>query len=118
MQNSLGLPELDSAPEPDLAWAARRDYCRSRPTAADVLVVVEVAESSLKYDCGEKADLYAAAGIADYWVINLLDRVVEVRRDPAAGRYRTLRTLSGTQEISPLAVPQVVLVPATLWPSE
>ena len=66
VQNSIGLPALQSAPEPDIAWVVERDYSRGRPTAADVLLVIEVAESSLKNDIGEKADLYAAAGIADY----------------------------------------------------
>jgi Uma2 family endonuclease len=65
VQNSIGLPELESAPEPDLAWGARRDYSQGRPAAKDVLLVIEVAESSLAYDHGEKADLYAAARIAD-----------------------------------------------------
>jgi Uma2 family endonuclease len=66
VQNSIGLPALQSAPEPDIAWVVERDYSRGRPTAADVLLGIEVAESSLKNDIGEKADLYAAAGIADY----------------------------------------------------
>jgi len=115
VQNSIGLPSLESAPEPDLAWVARRDYSRSRPTAEDVLLVIEVAESSLPYDCGEKAELYAAAGIADYWVVNLLERRVEVRRDPAGGRYRMLHTCTGDEELRPLAVPEVVLRPSSLW---
>lgn len=115
VQNSIGLPELESAPEPDLAWVARRDYSQARPTAADVLLVIEVSESSLRYDCGEKADLYAEAGIRDYWVINLPERCVEVRRDPAAGRYRSLQTFGGQQEVRPLAMPEVVLKPTLLW---
>lgn len=117
VQNSIGLPELESAPEPDLAWVARRDYSRARPVAADVLLVVEVAESSLAYDCGEKADLYAAAAIADYWVVNLVDRTIEVRRDPAAGAFRSLKTFAGDDELRPLAVPGLRLRPASLWPS-
>jgi Uma2 family endonuclease len=112
VQNSIGLPELESAPEPDLAWVARRDYSLARPTGKDVLLVIEVAESSLAYDCGEKADLYAAAGIADYWMVNLPDRSVEVRRDPGRGRYRSLKTYAGDDEIHSLAFPQVVLQPA------
>ena len=67
VQNSIGLPSLESAPEPDIAWVARRDYSHGRPTAEDVLLIVEVAESSLAYDCGEKAELYAQAGIADLY---------------------------------------------------
>jgi Uma2 family endonuclease len=115
IQNSIGLPGLESAPEPDIVWAVRRDYSRGRPTSEDVLLVIEVAESSLKYDCGEKADLYAEAGIADYWVVNLPDRSIEVRRDPAAGRYRTLQTHRGDTELRPLRVPEIVLHPSRLW---
>jgi len=117
VQNSIGLPETESAPEPDLAWVVQRDYSQGRPGAADVLLVIEVAESSLAYDCGEKADLYAAAGIADYWVVNLPDRSVEVRRDPGTGRYRSLQTHTGDDEVRPLAVPEIGLRPSMLWPT-
>jgi len=115
VQNSIGLPALESAPEPDLAWVARRNYSRGRPKAKDVLLVIEVAESSLDYDCGEKAALYAEAGIRDYWVVNLVERVVEVRRDPAEGGYRTITRHSGDDEIRPLAMPEVVFRPSMLW---
>jgi len=116
-QNSIGLLPLESAPEPDLAWVARRDYSHGRPTAADVLLVIEVAESSLKYDTGEKADLYAEAGIADYWVVNLVERTIEVRRDPAGGRFQGLRTFAGEDEVRPLAAPEMVLCPSMFWRS-
>ena len=117
-QNSIGLPELESAPEPDVAWVARRDYSKGRPTAADVLLVIEVAESSLRYDSGEKADLYAEAGIADYWVVNVAERCVEVRRTPGAGRYHSLSTYTDDEEIRPLSFPDAVLRPAMLWQPE
>ncbi len=115
VQNSIGLLCLESAPEPDIAWVARRDYSQGRPTEKDVLLVIEVAESSLQYDCGEKADLYAAAGVADYWVVNLPGRSIEVRRDPAEGRYRSVQTHTSDDEVRPLLVPEVVLRPSMLW---
>jgi Uma2 family endonuclease len=115
VQNSIGLPELGSAPEPDIAWVARRDFTHGRPKPADVLLVIEVAESSLSYDRGEKADLYAAAGIADYWVVNLPEQSIEVRRDPANGRYRTLRTYTADEELRPLCAAEIALRPAMLW---
>ena len=62
VQNSVGLTELDSAPQPDVALVNERDYRAHRPGPEDVLLVIEVADSSLDYDRGEKADLYAAAG--------------------------------------------------------
>lgn len=116
VQNSIGLPALDSAPEPDVAWVRRRRYSRRRPTAADVLLVIEVADTSLDYDTGEKAALYAAEGIQDYWVVNLPEQCVEVRRDPTGGRYQTLSRHSGDDEVRPLAVPEVALSPSLLRP--
>ena len=116
VQHSIGFPELQSAPQPDVAWVARRDYSRGRPTAEDVLLVVEVAESSLPYDTGEKAELYAAGDIQDYWVVSIPDRSIEVRRDPGSGRYRSLATFTGDDEVRPLAVPEIALRPSQLWP--
>lgn len=117
VQNSIGFPPFDSAPEPDLVWVVKRSYRRGRPTAGDVLLVIEIADSSLRYDCGEKAALYAAAGIADYWVVNVPDRLIEVRRDPEQDGYRSIRAFRGEEEIQPLAVPGIVLRPTMLWPA-
>jgi Uma2 family endonuclease len=117
IQNSIGIPELESAPEPDIAWVVERDYSQGRPTSNDVLLVIEVADSSLAYDTGEKADLYAGAGVTDYWVVDIPHRWIEVRRNPAAGRFRTLNTYAGNDEIHPLAVPEAALRPSMLWDS-
>jgi Uma2 family endonuclease len=115
VQSSIGLPQLESAPEPDLAWVTSRSYRTGRPTAADVLLVIEVAESSLEYDRGEKAQLYAGAGISDHWIVNVREQTIEVHRDPQAGRYRSIETHSGQSEIRPLAVPTLAFRPSTLW---
>jgi len=115
VQNSIGLPGLDSAPEPDLVWVARRDYSHGRPNANDVLLIIEVAESSLAFDSGEKADLYAAAGIPEYWVVDVVGQSIEFRRDPVDGCYRNLRTYSHDDELRPLRMPQICLKPASLW---
>lgn len=115
VQDSIGLPALESAPEPDIAWVARRNYSRSRPSPQDVLLVIEVAESSLAYDTGEKADLYAVAGIGDYWVVDLAAHHIEVRRDPHDGHYRSLTIYTGQSPIHPLHFPRIALHPGTLW---
>ena len=94
---------------------AVRDYSRGRPLAEYVLLVVEVADSSLAFDAGEKADLYAAAGIADYWVVNVAAHSIEVHRQPEAGRYQSVIDFSGQDELRPLLMPQVSLRPASLW---
>ena len=88
-QMPIGLAD-DSAPEPDIAVApgARTDYRDAHP--AHPVLVVEVAESSLDFDRRDKGSLYARGGIRDYWIVNLVDRVVEVYRDPrpdAAAAY-------------------------------
>lgn len=74
----------NSEPEPDLAVVAddEREYLKHHPTAADVALVVEIADSSLARDKGWKKRVYARAGISQYWVVNLVDSIVEVFSDP------------------------------------
>ncbi len=115
VQQSIGLPEFDCAPEPDIAWVSPRRYATGRPQAADVFLIIEVADSSLSYDRGDKAAMYAQAGIADYWIVNLRDRVVEVHRDPRPDGYRNVSLYREQNELRPLAFPDAVLHPSTLW---
>ena len=77
-QSTLTL--ADSEPEPDvcLARGTRRSYLTSHPGAADIGLVVEVSDSSLAFDRTDKARIYARAGIETYWIINLVDRQIEV----------------------------------------
>jgi Uma2 family endonuclease len=94
--NGVQLPQSQSRPQPDITVLRRRDdYYRrgTRPMPQDVLLLVEVAESSLKYDRGAKRKLYAEAGIAEYWVVNLVKGVVEVYTDPREGKYQSVRTV-------------------------
>lgn len=116
VQCSIAITERDSAPQPDLAWVARKDYSPSHPTHPDVFLIIEVADSSLSYDRGEKADLYASAGIADYWVVNIPNRCVEVCRQPDGGRYRSRLAFNAANEIHPLAFPEIALPVALLFP--
>lgn len=109
VQNSLGIPALDSAPEPDVAWVEARSYRRGRPLPADVLLVIEVAHSSLHYDRGEKAGLYAQAGFQDYWLVNIPGKCLEVFRDPQDGSYRSVETHAMSATVHPLALPSVSL---------
>ena len=116
VQAPIHIPERDSAPEPDMVWAVRQDYLAAHPCPADILLLIEVAESSLSYDCGEKADLYASAGIADYWVVNIVERCVEVFRQPLNGRYRAREVYKGQDEVHPLAFPEETLGVRMLFP--
>jgi len=108
-QNPLTIVDFDSEPEPDIVWAKPRRYAAHHPTAGDVLLLIEVAESSLAFDRGEKANLYAAAGILDYWIVNLVNRTVEVRRDPQDGRYRSLQSFGPGSIVEPIAIPEARL---------
>jgi Uma2 family endonuclease len=108
-----------SEPEPDIAVVRGRieDYLDAHPTAP--VLVVEVADSSLARDRDRKGSLYARAGVADYWIVNLLGGVLEVYRDPerpAAGRWRyaTVRVLKPRDGVSPLAAPRARLRVARL----
>lgn len=71
-------------PEPDVVVARgdTRDYSHKHPSARDVALVVEVADSTLEFDRRQKVREYAAAGIPEYWIVNLVDRQLEVHRDP------------------------------------
>ena len=74
----------DSEPEPDIAILKNRDddYLSSHPCAEDILLLIEIADSSLKYDQEVKLPLYAEAGILDYWIFNLNDNCLEYYREP------------------------------------
>jgi Uma2 family endonuclease len=109
VQNPVAFATLDSEPEPDIVWALRKRYSRAHPTADEILLLIEVAESSLDRDRGEKAEIYAAVGIRDYWIVNLPERTIEVHRDPEADRYRTIHTFGSGEFIKPLAAPAVGL---------
>ena len=100
----------ESEPEPDLVVVRGRpaDYRHEHP--ARPALVVEVAESSLQFDRDHKGSLYARARIEDYWIVNLVDRIVEVYRDqgpdpsaPYGWRYRSLAMLAPPAVVVPLA---------------
>lgn len=80
------------------------DYTRAHPDRA--LLVVEVADSSLSKD-RIKAGVYAAAGVVEYWIVNLMDDVVEAHADPAGGRYRTLTTHGPDATLAPREFPDL-----------
>lgn len=74
----------NSEPEPDLVIVRNRsdDYLTNHPTPSDILLLIEIADSSLKYDQEEKLPLYAEAGISDYWIFNLVENHLEVYSEP------------------------------------
>jgi len=115
-QTGLELPHLDSCLEPDVFWVKARRYLKSHPTGADTLLAVEVADSSLKSDRTIKADLYAEAGIQEYWVVDVQGKCIYIMREIAAdGHYGWQRTAKVGESISPLAQPNAVLNIADLF---
>ena len=104
----------ESEPEPDVAvvpgaWADYGDGHPGRPA-----LVVEVAESSLAFDRRQKGSLYARGGVADYWILNLVDRVLEIYREPAPDpmapygwSYQAVTHVTAPAIVSPLVLPFV-----------
>ena len=122
-QMPLALPALTCEPEPDIALVPLDTPTNEagRPTSASL--IVEVAESSLTYDRDRKGPLYAAAGIQDYWLINLPERCLEVYRQPvpdaasfSGWRYQERQVLREGEAASPLIAPEVMIAVAELLP--
>jgi Uma2 family endonuclease len=121
-QDPIALDD-DSEPEPDIAVVrgSRPDYREDHPDR--VALVIEVAESSLAFDRSQKASLYARGGVEDYWIVNVVDGVLEVYRDPAPDptapygwRYRSIETYARTAVVTPLTLPGVRVAVAALLP--
>ncbi len=117
-QNPIGIPELDSMPQPDIVWVRRGNYRRKRATAADVRLLVEVADSSLAQDRGRKARIYAEAGVADYWIVNLREECIEVYRDPLGDSYRSMTVFRSGEVIPLLAFPTIAFPVSILFEEE
>lgn len=119
-QAPLNLGKLDD-PEPDVAVVpgAERDYLGSE-NRAEAVLVVEVSDTTLAYDRGRKAWRYARAGIADYWIVNLPDRRLEIYRVPARQgvrfRYTSVSVVGEHEAVSPLAMPNARIGVADLLP--
>lgn len=112
-----------SEPEPDVAVVRGgiRDFAASHPV--DPVLVVEVSVSSLAFDREHKASLYARAGRPEYWIVNLIDRVLEVRREPApepsapyGWDYAFVDALGPTERVSALAAPTIQIAVGDLLP--
>jgi Uma2 family endonuclease len=100
-EQPVRIPDFDE-PEPDvtIVRGSDADYRHRIPTADDVVLAVEVSESSLRQDRGAKRSVYARAGIAVYWIVNLVDRQVEVYTRPSPdGRYRSRKVYKPGQQV-------------------
>jgi Uma2 family endonuclease len=108
VQNSILLPN-NSEPEPDISVLKPRDdmYRRSLPTPDAILLLIEVAYSSLDKDRYAKIPVYARAGISEVWLVNLAEEVIETYSDPANGRYEKAVRVGRGENISPVSIPDV-----------
>jgi Uma2 family endonuclease len=101
--------DAHSEPQPDLMLLrpAPDDYTSRHPTPADVFLLVEVADSTVPYDRGEKLAAYGGAGVPEVWLINLPERAFEIHRDPHYTGYSSITIVREGEVASPRAFPDV-----------
>jgi Uma2 family endonuclease len=98
-------------PEPDIALLAPRDdyYASGHPEPADLLLIIEVADTSLSYDLDMKAPRYARAGIAEYWLVDLPGEAIEVYSEPGKSRYQQATRFERGETIASQTLPGLTL---------
>jgi len=108
VQNPVQLND-SSEPEPDVTVLKRRDdfYAESLPMPADVLLLIEVADSSIDVDREVKLPLYAKAGVAEIWIVNLNEDQIESHSQPIGDVYQNVRFLCRGESLSPVNFPQL-----------
>lgn len=104
-----------SEPEPDLI-VLNKLILDANPKPEDLLLVVEISDSSLRFDLTVKAGLYARAGILDYWVVDVLGHRIGIHRDPQNGVYQLVQWYGEGETVSPLAAPEARLAVADAFP--
>jgi Uma2 family endonuclease len=110
IQNPSRLSQI-TEPEPDVAVLAQRDdfYRHAHPNGGEVLLLIEVSESSLRYDRDVKVPLYARYGVAEVWIVDLQHRCVLTYSSPADGQYRVRGTLANLEAARLAALPGIAL---------
>lgn len=116
VQNPATLPN-DSEPEPDVVLARRPwpGYPQTRPGPADILLLVEAAGSSREIDLGAKREIYAGAGIREFWIVDLVEDCVIVCRDPGDGAYRTEKRVAPSGMLDIAALPGISIPAGPLF---
>jgi Uma2 family endonuclease len=109
-QNALHLDEF-SEPQPDLMLLEPRadDYVTSHPRAEDVILLIEVSDSTIEYDREQKTPDYARAGVREVWIIDLVEQGIEIYREPGLNGYVEKFVLKAGEQVSPEAFPDAVL---------
>jgi Uma2 family endonuclease len=108
VQNPIRLDEY-SEPEPDIVLLRPREdfYVQGHPTPSDVLMVIEVAETSAEYDRNIKGPLYARAGIPELWLVDLPKETVEIYTQPVNGTYQASKQVKGGESLVSETLPEV-----------
>ncbi len=111
-------PDDYNEPEPDIVVLRNRvqDYMQDHPGPADILLAVEVANTTLRMDRTIKRNVYARAGILEYWLMDVNGRTLTVFREPGPDGWASETTLTETDTVSPLAAPDAQIAVADLLP--
>ena len=115
-----GTVELDRfcAPQPDVVLLRSRDdfYVGKNPGGSDILLVIEVADSSLEYDTSVKVELYAILGVQEYWVADLRNNRLIAYSQPVEDGYQTIREFNRGDTVAPQLLPDCEIAGAVLLP--
>jgi len=116
-QNPVSLPP-DNEPQPDIAVLKPRAdrYRNALPSAADTLLIIEVADSTIEYDRQIKLPLYARHNVPECWLVDLRAGTLEVYRDPSSKGYRKLLQPARRETVSPIQLPEVDIPLHEIWP--
>ena len=112
IQNPVRFAKEDSEVQPDAMLLRPRDdfYAAAHPIAADVLLLIEVADTTVRLERRVRLPLYARVGVQESWLCDLVSQRVEVHRDPVGNRYRAVRVHARGEALVSLAFPDVTLV--------
>jgi Uma2 family endonuclease len=110
VQNPVQVNDY-SEPLPDVALLKPRDdfYAQANPQAADVFLIIEVADSSVEYDRDIKIPLYAQAGVAEVWLVNLPKEMIEIYSQPLEGNYREIHLVKRGESLSAKSIPNLTI---------
>jgi Uma2 family endonuclease len=125
IQSPITLEVRFAQPQPDvtLALARPQGYADRHPGAGEVLLVIEVSDSTLEDDRDEKLQLYAVAGLPEYWILNLVDMLLEVYQEPylavnGEATYQRKQTFTSDQTVAPLLLPNCQIDLSQVFPTE
>jgi Uma2 family endonuclease len=116
IQNPVQFPRLDSELQPDVMLLHPREdfYAAGHPQAADVLLLIEVADTTLRLDRRVKIPLYARAGVREVWLVDLTTSRLEINSEPVGDHYAVARVLARGERVSPKAFPDLTIDVADL----